>query len=106
MINNAKAVITINSSVGIESLLKHKNVITLGNAAYSIDGVVKQASSIDELALALDSLESSADEDLINHFLYYIRYIYSVEGSWRTPSEIHLQSVKKRINEIFAGDFN
>ena len=106
LINKAKAVITINSSVGIESLLKHKKVITLGNAAYSIDGVVKQASGIDELASALDSLETSVDKDLINHFLYYIRYIYSVEGSWRTPSEIHLQSVKKRVKDIFAGTFD
>ena len=105
LINNAKAIITINSSVGIESLLKHKKVITLGNAAYSIDGVVKQASSVDELASALNYLETSVDEDLINHFLYYIRYIYSVEGSWRNPSEAHLKSVKQRVDDVFAGVF-
>lgn len=103
LINNAKGVITINSSVGIESLLKHKKVITLGNAAYNIEGIVTQASSVDELTSALNSLETLADGDLINHFLYYIRYIYSIEGSWRTPSEIHLQSVKKRVAETFAG---
>lgn len=105
LINKAKAVITINSSVGIESLLKHKKVITLGNAGYSIDGIVKKASSIEDLASALDCIETNVDKNLINHFLYYIRYIYSVEGSWRRPSEIHLQSVKKRIEDIFAGTF-
>lgn len=105
LISNAKAVITINSSVGIESLLKHKKVITLGNSAYSIDGIVKQARSIDELASALDSIETKVDEDLINSVLYYIRYIYSVEGSWRNPSEIHLQNIKKRVEAIFTGLF-
>jgi len=101
LIENAKAVITINSSVGIESLLKHKKVITLGNSGYSIDGIVTKVSSIDELARALSALDSPVDEELINHFLYYIRYIYSVEGSWRTPSEAHLLSVKHRVRSIF-----
>lgn len=105
LIEKAKVVITINSSVGIESLLKHKKVITLGNAAYSIDGIVTRASSIDEIALALDALEASVDKDLINHFLYYIRYVYSIEGSWRNPSEIHLQNVKKRVEAILEGVF-
>lgn len=102
LIEKAKAIVTINSSVGIESLLKHKRVITLGNSGYSIDGIVTRASSIDELARALDSLESAVDEDLVNHFL---RYIYSVEGSWRNPSETHWQSIKKRVDEIFTGNF-
>ena len=105
LIEKAKVVITINSSVGIEALLKHKKVITLGNAAYSIDGIVMRASSTDELALGLDALEAAVDEDLINHFLYYIRYIYSVQGSWRNPSETHLQSVKKRVKDIIDGCF-
>lgn len=103
LINNAKAVVTINSSVGIESLLKHKKVIALGNSGYSIEGIVKRAASIEELTSALDTLDSPVDEELINNFLYYVRYVYSVAGSWCAPSPLHLQSVRKRVKEISEG---
>ena len=49
LIEKSEAVITINSSVGVESLLFNKKVITLGNAFYNIEGIVKNAKDKEEL---------------------------------------------------------
>ena len=102
LIERASAVVTINSTVGMEALLKHKNVIVLGNATYAIDGIAQHAASVDALANALIQLETTHDDDLINRFLYYIRYCYSIEGSWRNPTEAHYASVSKHIADIMA----
>ena len=40
LIANADAVVTLNSTVGIEALVLEKKVITLGLAAYNIEGLV------------------------------------------------------------------
>ncbi len=100
LIDKATAVITVNSTVGMESLLKHKHVITLGNATYAIDGIATRVSSITELSDALSHLDDDCNIDLINKFLYYIRYHYSIEGSWRNPNEAHFKSILARITEI------
>ena len=100
LINKAVAVITVNSTVGMESLLQHKHVITLGNATYAIDEIATRVSSIAELSDALSHLDDDCNIDLINRFLYYIRYHYSIEGSWRNPSEKHFKSILDHINKI------
>ena len=86
--------------------MKHKRVITIGDASYTIDGIVKRVHNIDELADALSLTENSYDDDLIDHFLYYIKYHYSVEGSWRTPTKAHYSSVSTRITDIMTGQFS
>ena len=100
LIDNAAGIITINSTVGMESLLQHKHVITLGSATYAIDGVATRAHSITELSDALSHLNDECNIDLINRFLYYIRYCYSIEGSWRNPTEKHFKSVLDRVTEL------
>ena len=100
LIDNATAIITVNSTVGMESLLRHKYVIALGNATYAIDGIATRVRSIDELGNALSHLDKRCDIDLINRFLYYVRYHYSIEGSWRNPTEAHFKSISGRIAEI------
>ncbi len=50
LIAGAMGVITLNSSVGIESLLLGKPVLALGDAVYGIPGVAETARSRDEVA--------------------------------------------------------
>lgn len=105
LIERASAIVTVNSTVGMESLMKHKEVITLGNATYAIEGIVHRAHSVDELAAALAHLGSDHNDELIDRFLYYIRYHYSIEGSWRNPTEAHYNSISDRIAKIMNGSY-
>lgn len=101
LIRKSEAIITINSSVGIESLLLKKKVITLGNAIYNIDGICKHASSIKELENHIDSIDSwIPDQNLISYFLGYLENEYSIKGSWRSPDLIHVQSWETRALNI------
>jgi capsular polysaccharide export protein len=100
LIDKSMAVITINSSVGIEALVQHKPVITLGNAYYNIDGVVKHVQQVDSLPDVLAALPNIQKVELVDNFLYYLRYCYLVPGSWRQPDEEHFSQVSERFHEV------
>jgi len=98
LIQNAEAVLTVNSSVGIESLMFHKKVITLGNAFYSGYGFAKKANNINEVIDIIKNLDSwSVDCEMTDKFLSYIQHFYVISESWRNPSERHLEEVCKRL---------
>ena len=98
LIENAEAVITINSTVGLESLLYNKKVIVLGNAFYEIEGLVKKARSKDELLDLLQNLYSwQLDEKLRINFLKYIQSDYLLPGDWRNPTPEHWQSANNKL---------
>jgi capsular polysaccharide export protein len=98
LIKNAKAVITINSSVGIESLLFNKRVITLGEAFYNIDGIVKHIKP-NELKNTLKNLDWEVDERLIKNFLGYLYYEYLIPSSWKHPDKSHFEKLTSRISQ-------
>jgi len=100
LIKNAKAIITINSSVGIESLLFEKKVITLGDAFYNIKGIVKHATSKEELINILKNLNNwEIDKKLIKNFLGYLYYEYLIPSSWKNPTKEHFKKLTNRINQ-------
>lgn len=75
LIAGAEAVITVNSTVGIEALLSFKPVVTLGDAFFNIDGVVRHLKQDEPLICALsDALTQAPDTELIGKFLYHLRY--------------------------------
>jgi capsular polysaccharide export protein len=77
LIQKSAAVITVNSTVGIEAMLHLKPVIALGDAFYAIPGLVQPRGRNDDLAGILEQiLEKPVDRDLIEHFLYFLRYDY------------------------------
>jgi capsular polysaccharide export protein len=81
LIEKSLAVITVNSTVGTESLLFHKKVIVLGNAFYTIDGISHYAKSIEELSMLIDKLDKlELNEDLIDNFLRYLNYDYLISN--------------------------
>jgi capsular polysaccharide export protein len=104
LIKNAEAVITVNSTVGIESLMFGKRVITLGRAFYSISELVKEAHSEKELVSILNNLDSwSIDHRLVRNFILYLREEYLVSGSWKNPSEEHAKRVSNKLESLMAG---
>ena len=75
LIQTCAAVITVNSTVGIEALLQLKPVITLGDAFYAVPGLVRTSNDEGDLAETLqDAFETPVDRDLTEHFLYFLRY--------------------------------
>ncbi|MCF2649128.1 hypothetical protein [Niallia circulans] len=86
IIDNSKMVMTINSTVGIEALLKNKPVITLGNAFYNIQGIVENYNSekkLHEIIYNISSKSKKQDEILLSNFLYYLKNEYQLKGNWR-----------------------
>lgn len=100
LIASSQGIITLNSTVGIEALLQHKPVITLGNSFYNIDGLVRYVTKVDQLADEIPFVSAEPDHQLIDKFLYYLRYQYLAEGSWRQPNEIHFASVAQKIRKL------
>ncbi len=79
LIENSLAVITINSTVGIESLLFHKKVIVLGDAFYNIEGItyeVRDQKTLDESIDMLNTL--NVDIECIDNFLKYLYNDYLI----------------------------
>ena len=104
LIEKAEAVVTINSSVGIEALLLGKKVIVLGEAFFSIPGLVLPASNREELCCRLQEVLSwQPDENLRKNFLSYLRHQYLIEGSWREASHAHCEAVSRRLVEFSRG---
>ena len=104
LIDRASAIMTINSSVAMESLLFHKRVIILGEAFFAIDRIVKVATSYAELTNILESLDSwSVPERLVDNFLRYIYFDYLIAGDWRMPDQRHYHEIEQRLNNYQQG---
>ncbi|RLA60515.1 MAG: hypothetical protein DRQ78_09440 [Epsilonproteobacteria bacterium] len=79
LIEKSLAVITINSTVGMESLLFHKKVIVLGDAFYNIEGITYAARDQKALLGIIDSIEVlKLDTKLIDNFLKYLYNDYLI----------------------------
>ena len=98
LIESSCAVITLNSTVGVESLLLGKSVITLGNAFYNIEGVATHV--VDQMSLndAMQNLASLyRDESLIESFLFYLQENYLIEGWSKNFDQKHLLKMSNRM---------
>ncbi len=86
LIEGADAVITVNSTVGLESVLLEKKVITLGLAPYDIEGLVLKAANGAELLTAFRSLDSwSPDADLRERVIRYVQNVFLLQGELKNP---------------------
>jgi len=92
LIKNARLVITLNSTVGIEALLFGKPVITLADACYNIDGLVRHAENTKKLDEFIMDEGWLADERLRIQFLGYIWNQYLFHGCFNNlPSNTLLK---------------
>ena len=98
LIQHAHAVITINSTVGLESLIFNKKVIVLGQAFYNMKHLTLQASNSKSLAAKIDQVNDWIyNEPLRIAFLHYLFNQYAVPCDWKNPSDQHWQHIRARI---------
>jgi capsular polysaccharide export protein len=70
---NAKYVVTINSTVGVEALAYHKPVITLGNTFYESRGLTYKVTNDEEMVKAVEWAEKGqVAAEVIESFLHYL----------------------------------
>lgn len=101
LIQQSQAVVTINSTVGLEALIFNKKVITLGEAFFNIKGMSWHATNehnLVDLLLQLDNL--SIDDEVCLGFLSYLSNEYLLAESWKKASVDHLSAVATRVQEV------
>jgi len=80
LIEKSTAVMCINSTVGMESLLLKKRVILLGNAFYRIDGITYGVDNISELKSLFNNFDKlEFNEALVSKFLKYLYNDYLIK---------------------------
>jgi capsular polysaccharide export protein len=97
-LSRAEAVLTINSTVGMEAILLGRKLVTLGDAIYNLPGLVLHA--VDEASLddCIDKLDGFApDADLRHRFICYLKNEFLVPGDWKQPDDPHLQAVWRKL---------
>ncbi len=98
LISKAKAVITLNSSVGLEAIFFYKPVITMGRAFYNIEGLVYHVTQINELNKILkQAFEYKPNEELIQKFFYHLRFRYLLNVDTKQLNEGDIQTVVNRL---------
>ncbi|MBB1305687.1 capsular biosynthesis protein [Pseudoalteromonas sp. SR43-5] len=106
LIKCAEAVLTINSTVGLEALLLNKRVLTLGQACYSIEGLVKHASTAEQLAANLNEVMQGWQPNTLlkDKFFSFIEHVYCIPGVWKHTEDKHIKAIEARFtgNDEFA----
>ncbi len=99
LIEGADAVITINSTVGLEALLLEKRVVTLGLAPYAVPGIVLTATNSAELQTAVVTLQNwQPDEALRDRVLRYVYNVFLLHGELKHPAAALPSLIRARIN--------
>lgn len=80
LIANSEAVVTINSTVGLEAIEQYKPVICLGNAFYCIPNIANFARSDNLEDVLYRSIINNPNKTLIDNFLNYLKYNYQFPG--------------------------
>lgn len=98
LIKNSSAIITINSMVGMEGLISHKKIISLGDSWYNFYPLSYSATSKEELLGNIKLIPSwQVDTELIESFLSYIYYEYSLPNSYHSSSSKHWEKMAEKI---------
>lgn len=100
LIERCEYVVTINSTVGLESVLLGKPVMTLGQAFFNIDGLVVHADdAVSALRQAKAYPQWSLEEPVRQGFLNYLTREYCIPGRWQDAEPAHLQAVAERLRQ-------
>nr|WP_298142554.1 capsular biosynthesis protein [uncultured Pseudomonas sp.] len=101
LIESSQFVITLNSTVGLESLLLGKPVLTLGQAFFNIPGVVMHADSAVELFDIVRAYPQwPLDSGVRHNFLSYMANEYCVKGGWQHADKAQLQRIAARMARL------
>lgn len=100
LIKGATAVITINSTVGIEALLHRKPVLTLGDACYNIPGLVLHSVNNQSFIQTLNTLKNWRPDDItLDGFLAFLLQVYCIPNRWSQAQSVHFQSAARRLQQ-------
>lgn len=98
LIQHADAVATINSTVGIESLLLDKKLITMGQAFYQLPELALTAHSQQALSDCLQQVQNwQPNQVLRSAFFNYLANDYQVAGRWQEASNEHLSTCAAKL---------
>jgi capsular polysaccharide export protein len=101
LIQHADAVATINSTVGIESLLLDKKLIVMGQAFYSYPSLSLIADSQQALKQALLEVPAwQPNRQHIQQLFHYLSRHYQVPGRWQEAQPDHIEACGKRLMEL------
>lgn len=108
LIRNAKAVITINSTVGIESLVLNKKLIVLGEACYKIPGLVCIAGDRATLVSVINEMDDWCIDEIVRKgYLLYLAREYCLPTAWQKLSKIydeeHILRLDQKIHSVIWG---
>ena len=92
-LKDSRAVLTVNSSMGLQAMFFDKPVITTGRAFYAMPGLTSHASSPKRLADLLDQSEQlSFDPDFRARFLTWLATDYYIKEDELGYDRLHLQN--------------
>jgi capsular polysaccharide export protein len=98
LIKASCAVLTVNSSVGMEALSYGKPVLVCGRACY--DSIAIPTTHDAMLYHALKHLSAwTPNYAAIHHYMHYLRHHGLLPGNWRQPHEAHYQAILKKLTQ-------
>lgn len=101
LIQHADAVATINSTVGIESLLLDKKLIVMGQAFYSYPSLSLIADSQQAFQQALLDVPAwQPNHQHIQQLFNYLSTHYQLPGRWQEAQPDHIEACSKRLMEL------
>ncbi|WPL18866.1 Capsule polysaccharide biosynthesis protein [Thiorhodovibrio winogradskyi] len=99
----AQAVVTINSTVGIEAMIFNRPVVVLGRAYYGFDGLVHLVTRRDQLTDALQRALNQEPNPETNHdYLAFLYFKALTRAHPRDYSTMSMQTFCARLAEIFG----
>ncbi len=94
----ALAVVTVNSTVGVEGMLFDRPIIALGDNFYVREGLVHRIRDPADLSQTLQrALTEPPDTHLVRQFLRYLYFEALVRAHWRDYSETSVGNLAQRI---------
>ena len=102
LIAGALGVITINSSVGVESLLLGKPVLALGNAVYGVPDVTESARSVSQISSWLRAVAAGVapPAPLREAFLQYLAHEHLLPDRHQAPGAAHIAAARRKLAAI------
>ncbi|QKK01656.1 MAG: capsular biosynthesis protein [Pseudomonadota bacterium] len=100
LIDGSEGVITINSTVGIEALLRRRPVLTLGRACYAVSGVAGSARTVGQVAAWMRAVAAGQAPPAPHRdaFLRYLANEYCIPGHHKSPDEAHFAAIGERLS--------